>query len=117
VSSVFILIKFLNSSRSFLGGLLFSLFLSLGNATILNGAQDVLVVVLGDVGYDIFSILFGTESQVSELTALIGEQRSESLLSLHDEVGHKGGVLDGGETVTFFIGLGEHLDGDAIVVN
>jgi hypothetical protein len=113
VSSVFILIKFLNY-RSFLGGLFFSLFIFLGNLAVLNGAQDVLVVVLGDVGYDIFSVLLGTESQVSELATLIGEEGSEGLLGLHDEIGHESGVLDGGESLIWIlsIGLGEHLDGN-----
>jgi len=116
VSSVFILIIHL-TSRSFLGGLFSFLHFRGRDAAILNGAKNVLVVVLGDVGYDILGVLLGTESQVSELAALVGEEGGEGLLGLHDEVSHEGGVLDGGEAVTFFIRLGEHLDGDTIVVN
>jgi hypothetical protein len=113
VSSVsIIIIKFLISHRSFFGGLTFLTLFILGDLAVLNGAQDVLIVVLGDVGYDIFCVLSGTESQVSELATLVGEERSESLLGLHDEVSHKGSVLDGGKAVTLFIGLGEHLDGN-----
>jgi len=116
VSSVFILIIQLTPC-SFLSGLFSLLLFILLDAAVLNGAKNVLVVVLGDVGYDILGVLLGTESQVSELAALVGEEGSEGLLGLHDEVSHEGGVLDGGEAVTFFIRFGEHFDGDTIVVN
>lgn len=108
MSSVFILIIHLTPC-SFLSGLFSLLLFILLDAAVLNGAKNVLVVVLGDVGYDILGVLLGTESQVSELAALVGEEGSEGLLGLHDEVSHEGGVLDGGEAVTFFIRLGEQI--------
>lgn len=118
MSSVSIFIKF-NSPRSFLGGLFFSLIFFLGHLAVLNGAQDVLIVVLGDVSYDILSVLLSSESQVSELATLVREERSEGLLGLHDEVSHEGSVLHGGEALIGILGirLGEHLDGNTIVVN
>lgn len=113
MSSVFIFIKF-NSPRSFLGGFFTFFILFLGDLAVLNGAQNILVVVLRNVGYDIFSVLLGTESQVSELTALVREQRSKSLLSFHDKVSHESSVLDTGETFIriLCVRLGEHLDGN-----
>jgi len=116
VFSVVLLIS-LHSGCSFLDGFFFTFFFSFRDVTVLDCAQDVFVVVLANVGYDILGVLFSSQSQVCELTTLVGEERCEGLLGLHDEVSHESGVLNSRETVTFFIRLGEHLDGNTIVVN